>query len=241
MVSKQLKKTNNGDKTMSTRFTETSKWQDPWYRKLSPNAKTLFTYFTEMCNLAGFTEIDEEDVLFRTKIPPDQIKNTYKELEKSVCVKGGWAWSKNFLKHQKNLPLNPENNAHKHIIYLISEQVDRFTLKALEDKLGAVEGLISSICNIKCSKGKVKSKGRFTPPTLEEITAYCKERKNLVNPSKFLNHYESNGWKVGKNKMVDWRASVRTWEQNGEKPPPKQGVLDADRTRRYLKDMEAKK
>ena len=55
---------------------------------------------------------------------------------------------------------------------------------------------------------------RFFPPTLAEVMAYCQERKNNVNPSLWLDHYTSNGWMVGRNKMKDWKAAVRTWEKN---------------------------
>lgn len=57
-----------------------------------------------------------------------------------------------------------------------------------------------------------KEKKIFIPPTLEEVTAYCQERGKGVNPQKWLDHYTSNGWMVGKNKMKDWKAAVRTWE-----------------------------
>ena len=57
---------------------------------------------------------------------------------------------------------------------------------------------------------------RFIPPTLEEITAYCRERKNNVNPQKFLDHYTTVGWKRGKTPIKDWKACVRLWE-NDEK------------------------
>ena len=60
---------------------------------------------------------------------------------------------------------------------------------------------------------KYKSK-KFIKPTIEEIKNYCLERKNNVNPEKFLNYYEANGWKVGKNAMKDWKACIRTWEGN---------------------------
>ena len=56
-----------------------------------------------------------------------------------------------------------------------------------------------------------KSK-RFVPPTIEEVRAYCQERNNTVDPETFINFYESKGWFVGKTKMKDWKASVRTWE-----------------------------
>ena len=58
-------------------------------------------------------------------------------------------------------------------------------------------------------------KKRFEKPTLEQVQAYCRERKNNVNAERFVDYYESNGWKVGKNAMKDWKAAVRTWERNG--------------------------
>lgn len=63
----------------------------------------------------------------------------------------------------------------------------------------------------------------FKKPTIEEIKSYCTSRCNSVNPNLFYDYYESNGWQVGKNKMKDWKAAVRTWENkkgysNYEKP-----------------------
>lgn len=58
-----------------------------------------------------------------------------------------------------------------------------------------------------------KNRGaKFVPPTLDEVSAYCTERGKGVNPNKWYNHYTANDWKVGKNKMKDWKAAVRTWE-----------------------------
>lgn len=69
---------------------------------------------------------------------------------------------------------------------------------------------------------KPPKRTRFTPPSLEEVEAYCRERNKGVNAEKWYNYYTANGWKVGKNPMKDWKAAVRTWEQNGtsgqEKP-----------------------
>jgi DNA replication protein DnaD len=55
---------------------------------------------------------------------------------------------------------------------------------------------------------------RFSPPTLEDVRAYCQERHNDVDAQRFIDYYTSNGWQVGKNKMRDWKAAVRTWERN---------------------------
>lgn len=62
-------------------------------------------------------------------------------------------------------------------------------------------------------ESKVRAK-RFTPPSLEEVEDYCLERGNSVDPERFLDYYTSNGWKVGKNTMKDWKAAVRTWEKS---------------------------
>ena len=64
----------------------------------------------------------------------------------------------------------------------------------------------------------LKTVCRFTPPTLEEVKAYCQERNNFVDPEKFIDFYESKGWMVGRNKMKSWKASVRTWEKDTKKP-----------------------
>jgi hypothetical protein len=70
--------------------------------------------------------------------------------------------------------------------------------------------------NPKVNKSKVKeSKDIGEPrPTLEQVISYCKERNNLVDPKKWFDHYEANGWKVGKVSMKNWQAAVRTWERN---------------------------
>ena len=58
------------------------------------------------------------------------------------------------------------------------------------------------------------SKKKFVPPTVEEVRAYCQERGNKVDPQAFVDHYTSNGWMVGKNKMKSWKAAVGTWERS---------------------------
>lgn len=65
-----------------------------------------------------------------------------------------------------------------------------------------------------------KTAKRFTPPTLDEIKAYCQERKNGINPETFYDFYQSKGWMVGKNPMKDWKAAVRTWERRDKKDNP---------------------
>lgn len=65
--------------------------------------------------------------------------------------------------------------------------------------------------------GHKTTRKRFTAPSVDEVRAYCRERQNGIDPQRFVDYYTANGWKVGKNKMQDWRATVRTWEQREEK------------------------
>lgn len=80
---------------------------------------------------------------------------------------------------------------------------------------------LNKLNQTKLNNKEKDSKKKFTPPTVEEVRAYCLERKNSVDAEKFVNYYSSNGWMVGRNKMKDWKASVRTWEKNNfDKPAP---------------------
>ena len=54
---------------------------------------------------------------------------------------------------------------------------------------------------------------RFRPPSLDEVSQYCKERGNNINPQLFIDRNTAGGWRVGKNPMKDWKAAIRTWEQ----------------------------
>ena len=67
--------------------------------------------------------------------------------------------------------------------------------------------------DIEKNKNKSSSK-KFTPPTLEEVEEYINEKGYNIRASKFVDYYTSNGWKVGKNPMKDWKAAVRSWAHN---------------------------
>lgn len=67
------------------------------------------------------------------------------------------------------------------------------------------------------NKEKKPARPRFVPPTIEEVTALVRERNYHINPEAFVRYYESNGWKVGKNPMKDWRAAAAGWEAREKK------------------------
>lgn len=75
------------------------------------------------------------------------------------------------------------------------------------------------------SKNKRESTREARPKSIEDVRAYCRERNNRVNVDRWYAHYESNGWKVGRNPMKDWKAAIRKWEaDDGCGPQPKGGT-----------------
>lgn len=142
------------------RFTETQKWDDPWFRELAGSHKLVFLYILDRCNNAGFWEVDEAALGFHTKLEVKHFEGAFKALERGLQGASGWVWVKNFLKHQKNDQLNPANPAHRQIIALLKDQAERFPdSKSLLPK-GATKGLQSPI-----GIGKGKGKGIGLEPT----------------------------------------------------------------------------
>ena len=68
--------------------------------------------------------------------------------------------------------------------------------------------------NTKAEGVTVRARARFTPPTPDDVRAYCSENGYQVDAERFVAYYEANGWRVGRNPMRDWRAAVRTWIRN---------------------------
>ena len=71
----------------------------------------------------------------------------------------------------------------------------------------------NNINNNKKDINKLISKKNFVKPNVDDVRKYCVERKNSVDAQKFVDFYEAKGWMIGKNKMKDWKACVRTWER----------------------------
>lgn len=65
----------------------------------------------------------------------------------------------------------------------------------------------------KASGGSAPKRTRFTKPTVDEVAEYIEQMGYCINPQRFFDYYESNGWHVGRNPMKDWKASVRSWQR----------------------------
>lgn len=80
---------------------------------------------------------------------------------------------------------------------------------------------------------------KFIPPTVEEVEAYCFERANRVNAEQFVDFYSAKGWMLGKNKMKDWKAAVRTWERKDKETTIIQKSNYTDSIKNRVKDVDS--
>lgn len=65
-------------------------------------------------------------------------------------------------------------------------------------------------------EAKPKKESATIPPTVDMVVAYCKKRNNGIDAQRFIDFYEARGWMIGKTKMKDWQAAIRTWERRGQ-------------------------
>jgi len=190
---------------MAKRFTDTEKWKKGFVRSLPPAYKLLWLYMLDDCDNAGVWQVEVEVASIRLGVKLNENEALKLFGNNVISFDNGTKWFiKEFVKFQQGVnhisELNDNSNPHKSILRI----VEQYNLLSLED---------NPIVEVEVLKAKKITK-RFKKPTIEEVLSYCVERGNSVEGNKFYNFYESNGWKVGKNPMKDWRACVRTWESN---------------------------
>lgn len=118
----------------------------------------------------------------------------------------------NYEKYQSDTTGNTTGNATAETTAETTVETTQTRIKELKN----VRSVSNSVGNI------------FTPPTLEEVKDYCKERNRGVDPEKWINFYQAKGWMVGKNKMKDWKAAVRTWEKDRKPQTKPSGMADLE-------------
>jgi len=173
---------------MTQRFTDTEKWKNLNIRKLSAEAKLLYLFILDNCDMAGFWDVDlklasfltglqnEDDKCFESMQNSSGIQGAYKELASRFIIDGETLWVRNFLFYQNNLPLNPINNAHRGILKTIKshKSFGQIVLKeiAKQNKSRGLQGAdkpLSSPISKGISKSKKGGVGENTPTT----TRFC--------------------------------------------------------------------
>ena len=109
---------------MAIKFTDARKWDDVWFSELPMKGKVMFIYLCDMCDIAGFLEINERLAKFQTGI--DDVRGTIQSLSKSIIYRDGHVWIKKYTKHQRNLPINIKNKAHISILNSIYDNIEAF-------------------------------------------------------------------------------------------------------------------
>jgi hypothetical protein len=143
---------------MAYRLTDTGKWDDEWFVDLNPHQKLMFMYFCDNCDIAGFYELSLRKMSFDLNMSADDVKTAFKGLNKSYIISKDKKvlFLKNFIKHQKNTPLNTSNKSHVGIIARYKLYKDKFDFSLLsvfehQTKKVAKKGLGS---NTRSSTGK---------------------------------------------------------------------------------------
>lgn len=141
---------------MAYRFTDTNKWDDPWFAELKPLNKLFFMYLCDQCDAAGFLEINFRKISFDLSTDKQTIENSLKGLNGKIAFSkdGRFIFVVNFLKHQKNLPLNEKNRAHIGIIKCIYDKIQLFNN---QDILRGLQGALMPL-----SRGTGIGKGNTT-------------------------------------------------------------------------------
>src|SRR3990167_6783972 len=195
---------------MAKRFTDSYKYRKKFIQELPAPYKLLWDYLYHECTFAGIWDVEIEGAQIR--IGQDALIEKNKALElfnngemRIIELNDGKKWFiRPFIDFQYG-ELVETNKLHIGVMRELKKEgvsipLDR-VVKGVKDK-----------DKDKDIKGVVKG-GNNIPPTIENVIAYCQERKNIVDPHKWHNHYQAKGWFIGKNKMKDWRAAVRTWEK----------------------------
>lgn len=147
-----------------------------------------------------------------------------------------WGWGKdktlNYLRLLENLGMiKKESDSRKTLLTIVNydiyqgEDTDSQTVNRQSTDSQQTVSRQSPATNKNIKNYKNEKNNNIVPPTLDMVRDYCNERCNGISAESFIDFYESKGWLVGKTKMKDWQAAIRTWEQKkGFKyvPPKKQ-------------------
>lgn len=232
------------------RTIDTSFWTDDKVVDIfSPEDRYFFLYLMTNPHTTqlGIYAINKRYMAFETGYSLDTVKVLLERFDRKYDLikyseETGELAIKNYLRHsivKGGLPI--EEQLKREIAMVRDGNLCRY----VHDELVQHNNLSTTVKNIlpildayananayayACTQGRTvertheRTQKRFTPPTLDEVRAYCQERKNNVDPEHFIDYYTANGWKVGgRAAMKDWKAAVRNWEKR-EKPEKKVGA-----------------
>ncbi len=208
-------------------------WHDNWFLSLTPEERLLWVFIltNEYVHISGIYELPEALISPLTGIlNPSSILKKF-EADQKVVIKNGFIFIRQYLKNQTK-QINKKDNITKSIITYLAENthfIEWFNLQNEAPYKPLITPLVapSESSKEESSKGlKMKEEtkqSRFTPPSLIAVSEYITRMKFGFDPQEFIDVYEARGWMVGKFKMKDWEAAVRTFQRNRLKWSPEKG------------------
>lgn len=199
--------------TESTVWCESDQVRIVWITMLAMANKNGYV-FGSVPGLANRARVSVEaarEALFRFQQPDIDSRTKEFEGRRIAEVDGGWR----LLTYAKHRAIRDEEERRTYMRDLMREK--RSVSKVSRSKPPLSQAEAEEEADTEASKSKALR--TFVRPVLEDVIAYCLGRENVVDPRKWFDYYESNGWRVGRNPMKDWKAAVRTWEKNGFSSP----------------------
>lgn len=198
------------------RYVNTVFWDDVYVSDLDPSEKLVFIYLiTNSCtNIAGVYQIPLKRIALDTGIDRDMIRKILDRFQadgKILYTDDGWISVKNFMKHQ-NYKSHLVATGIEECIQNAPDGHKTFLLYGIDTVLKEHISISQDISQDKSKSGN----GKFSAPSPQAVQEYLdslKER-NFTGQA-FCDFYEARGWMIGKNKMKDWKAAVRTWRNRG--------------------------
>ena len=172
-------------------------------KKLTPNAKLLYAEITALCNMNGKCIASTQYFCNLYNVSRSSVQNWLKLLEENGYI----------------IRVVKYKLGSREIESRSIKLVDKPSLKISTDNTNI------NITNTNLTDSNKKA--FFKKPTFDEVNNYCLERNNNIDAEAFIDFYESKNFMIGKNKMKDWKAAVRTWEKREAKKPKTKSKLDA--------------
>jgi len=188
--------------------------------ELTPNAKLLYGEITSLC--------DREGYCWATN---NYFSKLYKTSDKTITRNLNLLEQKGYI----NIFYQINGAIKQRFITMDKNVFEKTKMSFDEGQKCPINNTSNNIKEINNNK-LLFTKKKFIKPTLEEVQQYCLERKNKIDAEKFIDYYNSNGWKVGRNPMKDWKAAIRTWESNAKE---KQTIVNSYQARRIAQQEKA--
>ena len=210
------------------RLFDTAIIQQAWYMDLPPADKALWWELYAMMDNAGVFEINTRmiEVMFGEPVDAERIFTTFAPRIQQVPDHPNKGIFVDYVAWANAGHLSAKSPSQRSIIARLEEL--GLTLDALNalsrKRVNAPQRKASPSATRKASAPQrnatqcatATTPQRMTRPTLQEIESYIADHNYSVDAQRFMDYYESNGWRVGRNPMKDWRAAVRTWQHKGK-------------------------